>query len=219
MFKRRRRRTRPGLVVGAFFVALAALLIMLDLSLRGAFYAIAEVKAVQMATNVIQETLEKQVLEQNISYQDFIVIHTDSEGRITLMQADTVRVNRFAAATTLAVEKTLENLRRQSFSIPLGQVLRLPLLANYGPNITYRIMPVGMVRVNVLDRFESAGINQTRHSIYLAFDTSIRIVVPSKSGETAITNQVPLVESIIVGNVPNTFVNVTGGLFGSGLLR
>lgn len=218
MFKRRRR-ARPGLVLGAFFLALAALLIMLDLSLRGTFYGIAEVKAVQMATNAIQETLKEQVVEQNIRYQDFIVIHTDSEGHITLMQADTVRVNKFASATTLAVEKALENFRWQSFRIPVGQMLRLPMLAHWGPNITYHIMPVGSVRVNVLDKFESAGINQTRHSIYLAFDTSVRIVVPSKSGETVVTTQVPLVESIIVGNVPATFVNVTGGVLGSGLLK
>lgn len=218
MFKRKRR-MRPKIVFGAFFLALVVLLIMLDLSLRGAFYAIAEVKAVQMATSAIQETLEKQVVEQNIRYQDFVVIHTDSEGHITLMQADTIRVNKFAATTTLEVERTLENLRGQSFALPLGQILRLPLLANYGPNITYRILPVGTVRVNVLDKFESAGINQTRHSIYLAFDTNVRIVIPAKSGETTVTTQVPLVESIIVGNVPNTFVNVTGGIIGSGLFK
>ena len=218
MFKRRRR-VRPVLVLITFCVALFSLLILLDLSLRSTFYGIAEVKAVQIATNTIQKTIEEQISAQDIRYQDFVVIHTDNTGHITLMQADTVRVNKFAATTTLAVEKNLENFRWQSFSIPLGQVLRLPLMANWGPKITYHIMPVGSVRVNVLDKFESAGVNQTRHSIYLAFDTSVRIVVPSKSGETAVTTQVPLVESIIVGNVPNTFVNVTGGVLGTGLLK
>jgi sporulation protein YunB len=179
----------------------------------------AEVKAVQIATNAIQKTLEEQISEQNIRYQDFVIIHTDSEGHITLMQADTARINKFSSTTTLAVEKKLENLRWQTFSISLGQVLKLPLLANIGPNITYHIMPVGTVSVNVLDDFESTGINQTKHSIYLAFDTNVRIVVPSKSGETSVTTQVPLVESIIVGGVPNTFVNVNGSVFGSGLLK
>lgn len=218
MFKRRRR-VRPRLVIGSCLLVFMALLIIVDISLRGTFYAIAEVKAVQIATNAIHETLKKQILDQNIRYQDFIIIHTDSDGRITMMQADTVRVNRFASITTLAVEQTLEKLRRQSFSIPLGQVLGLPLLANYGPNITYRIMPVGTIRVNVFDRFESSGINQTRHSLYLTFDTNVRIVVPSKSGEATVTAQVPLAESIIVGDVPNTFINVTGNMFGGGLLK
>lgn len=218
MFKRRRR-VRPGPILFTFCLIFAVLLVILDLSLRGTFYSIAEVKAVQIATNAVQRTLEEQVSDQSIRYQDFVMIHTDTEGHITLMQADTVRVNKFASTTTLAVEKTLENLRWQSFSIPLGQVLGLPLLSNFGPKITYHIMPVGTVRVNVLDKFESAGINQTKHSIYLALDTNVRIVVPSKSGETTVTSQLPLVESIIVGSVPNTFVNVTGGVFGSGLLK
>ena len=80
-------------------------------------------------------------------------------------------------------------------------------------------MPAGAVRVNVVDKFEAAGINQTRHSIYLNFDTNIRIVIPSKGGEAVVGMQVPLVESIIVGGVPSTFVSVQGGILSSGLLK
>lgn len=71
----------------------------------------------------------------------------------------------------------------------------------------------------MLDKFEAAGINQTRHSIYLTFDTELRIVIPAKSGETQVSAKVPVVESIIVGDVPSTFVNVNGGLLGRGLFK
>lgn len=198
-------------LLGAFF--------LIDLTLREAFFDIAEVRAVQLATEAVQGTIQKEVADENLQYQDFIHIDKDSQGHVALMQANTIKVNRVAANTTMEVQKTLENMRWQTFSIPLGQILGIPLLANYGPRITYHILPVGTVRINVIDKFESAGINQTRHKIYLSFDTNVRIVIPSKSGETVVATQVPLVESIIVGSVPSTFVNVPESIFGSSPAR
>jgi len=194
-------------------------MILIDITLRRTFFSIAEVKAVQLATEAVQKTLQEEISNQNLQYQDFISIHKDNQGRVAMMQANTVKVNRVAASTTLALQKTLEELRWQTFSIPLGQVLGIPMLATYGPKLSYHVMPVGTVRVNIVDKFESAGINQTRHTIYLSFDTSVRIVVPSKSGDAVVATQVPLAESIIVGIVPNTFVNVPGNIFGGGLLK
>lgn len=220
MFKSRRRQKRKTAFSIVFInIIIIGLILLADLALRDTFFNIAEVRAVQLATEAANKALQQEVADENLQYQDFILIHKDSDGHIVLMQANTVKVNQFAADTTLAVQKALEDLRWQSFGIPAGQLLGIPLLANLGPRLKYNIMPVGSVRVNVVDKFETAGINQTRHSIYLNFDTNVRIVIPSKGGEAVVGMQVPLVESIIVGGVPNTFVSVQGGILSSGLLK
>ncbi|NLJ76528.1 MAG: sporulation protein YunB [Peptococcaceae bacterium] len=218
---RSRRRQKGKTVVGIVFINIIVigLILLADLTLRQTFFNIAEIRAVQLATEAANEALQQKVTDENLQYQDFVLIHKDSEGHIVLMQANTIKVNQFAAGTTLAIQKALEDLRWQSFGIPVGQILGAPLLANLGPRLKYNIMPAGTVRVNVVDKFETAGINQTRHAIYLNFDTNVRIVIPSKGGEAEIAMQVPLVESIIVGGVPNTFVSVQGGILGSGLLK
>ncbi len=218
MFKRRRS-VVPTVVSVAFCLLVIGVFIILDITLRSAFYNIAEIRAIQMSTEAIYKTLQQEVANENIQYQDFIFIHKDNQGHVALMQANTVMVNRVAARITMSTQTALEELRCQSFEIPLGEILGIPLLANYGPRISCRIMPMGTVRVNIVDQFEAAGINQTRHKIYLNFDTNVRIVIPSKSGEAVVATQMPLAESIIVGNVPNTFVNVVGGILGSGLVR
>lgn len=218
MFKRRRKRKNVFSFAFINIIIIGAVLLA-DLALRDTLFNIASVRAVQIATESANRALQQKVADENIQYQDFILIHKDSDGHIVLMQANTVKVNKFASDTTLAVQKALEDLRWQSFGIPVGQIFGIPLFANLGPRIRYSILPVGSVRVNVVDKFETAGINQTRHSIYLNFDTNVRIVIPSKGGEAVIGMQVPLVDSIIVGNVPNTFVNVPGGILSSGLLK
>ncbi|NQS76826.1 MAG: sporulation protein YunB [Peptococcaceae bacterium] len=220
MFRSRRRQKGKTIVSIVFInIIVIGLILLADLTLRQTFFNIAEIKAVQLATEAANEALQQKVADENLQYQDFVLIHKDSEGHIVLMQANTIKVNQFASATTLAIQKALEDLRWQSFGIPVGQILGAPLLANLGPRLKYNIMPAGTVRVNVVDKFETAGINQTRHAIYLNFDTNVRIVIPFKGGEAVIAMQVPLVESIIVGGVPSTFVSVQGGILGSGLLK
>lgn len=216
---RRRRSISPAIVLFVIASFILGVLMLIDLTLRSAFYGIAEVRAIQLATEAIQKTLQQEMADESIQYQDFIRIDKDSQGHVALMQANTVKVNKIAASTTLAVQKKMEDLRWQTFDIPLGQILGVPLLANYGPRITYHVLPIGTVRVNILDDFESAGINQTRHKIYLSFDTNVRIVIPSKSGEAVVATKVPIAESIIVGSVPSTFVTVPYGIFGNGLVK
>jgi len=216
---RRRRNIKPALALVVFFAFLAGFLYLIDRTLRSTFFSIAEVKAVQAATEAAQRAIQREVSDGNLQYQDFIYIHKDAQGHVVLMQANTVKINGVAADTALVIQKALEGLRWQSFSIPLGQALGIPMFANYGPRITYHVVPVGSVRVNIMDKFETAGINQTKHAIYLNFDTNVRIVIPSKTGEASVASQMPLAESIIVGSVPSTFVSVPGSIFGSGLVK
>ncbi|HHW42552.1 MAG TPA: sporulation protein YunB [Desulfotomaculum sp.] len=211
---RRRRPYGAFMVWTMIFFLLFGLFLLVDRSLRPTIFNIAQVQATQMATEAINRAVLQKVLDRNLQYQDFVQVHKDSQGHIVLMQANTVKINQFNADVTLAAQAALQELSRQRFGVPLGQVTGTQLLASYGPRIPVTIVPVGSVRVDVNDQFEQAGINQTRHRIYLDFSTEVRIVMPPGSATTLVATEVPLVESIIVGQVPGTFVNISGGLFG-----
>ena len=71
-----------------------------------------------------------------------------------------------------------------------------------------RIVPVSAVSAVFSTEFESAGINQTRHKIYLSLQTTVRLVIPSGAKQVALGSQVLVAESIIVGEVPSSYVNV-----------
>jgi sporulation protein YunB len=180
---------------------------------------IAKARAVQTAVNTVNGAVREYLGRSGIDYQDLVRLHLDNNGRIVMMQANTLKITELAAEFALASESAMVGLERQSFTIPAGQVLGSQLLATYGPGIPVRIIPVGAVRVNMVDRFEAAGINQTRHRIYLDLDTYVRIAVPWQQTEVQIATRVPLVENIIVGEVPDTFVALDGGLLGAGLFK
>ncbi|HBV97327.1 MAG: sporulation protein [Peptococcaceae bacterium BICA1-7] len=217
MFKRRRPFKKAFLfvVTVVFLVALWSL----DMQIRKTLYEMAEVRAVQLATEAVYNAVLQKVAGEGMLYEDLIIVHKDSAGNIVLMQADTAKINKIASDTTLAVQSAILRLGEESLYIPLGQITGSYYLASRGPKIRVDIVPIGTVRVNVDDRFEQSGINQTRHSIYLVFNTDIRVVVPLKSGQASVATQVPVAESIIVGDVPSTFVTLSDGFIEKSINR
>uniref|UniRef100_UPI001A92EF92 sporulation protein YunB n=1 Tax=Clostridioides difficile TaxID=1496 RepID=UPI001A92EF92 len=64
------------------------------------------------------------------------------------------------------------------------------------------------VSVNFKTEFESSGINQTRHRIYLEAQTQVKVVIPLITSTKQIKAQIPICETIIVGDVPESYVNI-----------
>ena len=62
--------------------------------------------------------------------------------------------------------------------------------------------------------FEAAGINQTRHSVYLEIVADISIIMPSGTSNFASMTEVLICESVLVGSVPEAYLQ--GDLFGAG---
>ena len=130
----------------------------------------------------------------------------DRDDRVVFMQANLVAVNRLAFESVLKIQRQLEEMRMEDFYIPLGQITGIQLLANLGPRIRFNLVPVGTVRVQISDDFSEAGINQTRHKIYLNVSSEMRTAFPLIATETNVEVRVPVADSIIVGPVPDTYM-------------
>ncbi len=194
-----------------FFIALICFIsgsiIFLDTQLRPTLMVIAEARAKIIATQAINDAISTKIA-QDIRYGLLITVHTDHSGRPSWAQLNTMEVNRLVAATTMRVQDTLENLKGEKVTIPLGQALGSPILANVGPRVPFTIVPVGTVNVEVTDAFEAAGINQTRHKIYLEVYTDVQIIIPFVSQAVQVHSQVPIADVTYLGDVPQTVINL-----------
>jgi sporulation protein YunB len=113
-----------------------------------------------------------------------------------------------ARDTSTLAQNEIRSLGAEGITVPLGSITNSKLLSGRGPDIKVKIIPVGSVSTNFSDEFKQAGINQTRHKIYLELETQVRIVVPLGSDIINVSTRVPITETIIVGDVPNSYVNV-----------
>jgi sporulation protein YunB len=162
-----RRVPRLTIVLVALGLIICLLLLMLfviERNLKPTIKEIGEAKARQVATEAINDAVKHKIAD-SVNYQDLIFVQKDSQGRIVLMQPNIVRINQLVSDTTLYINNNLKELEKKEFSIPLGQVLGSQLLANYGPHINVKILPIGTVKTIVSDNFVEAGINQTRPGI------------------------------------------------------
>lgn len=207
--KKRTAKKKGSRLRRAALIALALLLIFLWLekNLEGVILTMAHARAEAMAAGYLNEAV-RNIMGGEVTYEDMITVRTDSQGRVTMLQANAVRMNELATMTALEAQSRLEGAEAQSVSIPLGAALGIPFLSALGPRVQVRIVPVSAVSAAFSTEFESAGINQTRHKIYLSLHTVVRLVIPSSARQVTLNGQMLIAESIIVGDVPQSFVNV-----------
>jgi sporulation protein YunB len=181
--------------------------IFIDKKVKPAFLTIATVKAREIATRAINQSVNEKINE-HIKYEDLIFIRTDINGNITMMQANTVMMNQVASEVALSIQDNIKKIKTSSVSVPLGTVFKSQLLAKYGPKITINVTPIGMSSVTFKTEFEESGINQTRHKIYLVVTTQVRIIVPFSSQAASVQSEIPIAETVILGKVPETYMKV-----------
>ncbi|MBE3592861.1 MAG: sporulation protein YunB [Thermoanaerobacter sp.] len=205
--------------VNSFYIYLIYIVVLFvvlyyftEYRLKPAIIAVSETLAKETAVNTINDAINERVLK-GIEYKDLIYVRTDNNGKVSMLQANTIEMNLLAAKITKEVKENLNNIGPLHAKIPLGSVFSSDLFANVGPKIKIGLLPVGTVDVDFSSEFEPAGINQTRHRIYLDIQTTIRIIAPLASDKVAVTLHMPIAESIIVGDVPASYVDVNGDKF------
>ena len=118
-------------------------------------------------------------------------------------------MNRLASETALKAKEELNSLENQNVSVPLGSALGIKFLAGTGPRIRMRIIPIGAVSTGFESTFESAGINQTEHRLLLDIIVDVDVLVPWGCLSSRTTTSVIVAETMIVGSVPDMYVNTT----------
>ena len=145
-------------------------------------------------------------LSDDMRYEDLVTITRDEAGEIVAVAANPLKINKIARDTASISQSNLKNLSLNGIPIPLGALTGIEAFAGLGPSIHFRIIPVSSVSCDFSSKFESVGINQTKHSIYLNVVADISIVMPSRTENFAVTTQILVGESVIVGTVPDTFL-------------
>lgn len=147
-----------------------------------------------------------QAMSQNLAYDDLISIVTDSSGKISMIQANSVKLNTLSKLINRVTLSQLASSATNVLSIPLGAFSGISVIAGLGPKVNINIFPYGDAHCSFISEFTSAGINQTIHKIYLNVDTNIRVVLPLKTITVQNAGQVVLCESLIVGDIPEVYL-------------
>jgi sporulation protein YunB len=169
--------------------------------------AVADAEMRAKATEIINTCIIEQY-SKDFNYDSIIRVDKDKDGNITLLKADTLQMNKIASQVSLEAQKKIKELGNVGVSLPIGYIFKNNILAYLGPSITIKMMPIGQIETKYSSDFESAGINQTRHKIYVQVRTEVRVIIPMKSNDIEVRNEIPISETIIIGKVPDTSINL-----------
>ncbi|WP_315081617.1 sporulation protein YunB [uncultured Clostridium sp.] len=205
--KRKKRKYIPIIVISiALVIIFNSVIVLLDNKVMPSLDRVAEMTVRSRVLNIINSNSIK-LFADEFNYNEMIKIEKDNDGNITLIQADTVKLNYLASKLSIQCNEELQNLEDIKIKIPLGWFTDNSIYYNLGPQMAIRVEDVGNINANYESGFESAGINQTRHRIYLNVESKVRVILPFKTNEVEIVTKVPVSDTIIVGKIPETAID------------
>lgn len=211
---KRKRRKKPLLILfGAIIILLTFIVIYFEANVNRVLVSVSEATVEAMTNTAVNEAVFE-TLASEAAYKDLVKIERNEAGDIVAFTADSLKINALARKTAAAAQNNLQSLCSGGVKIPLGAFTGIEILSGTGPRLKVKIVPIGNVVCRFTSRFASVGINQTLHSIYLDVETSVNIILASRSEEVVGCSQVLVAESVIVGKVPEVYLN--GDIFGNG---
>ena len=94
--------------------------------------------------------------------------------------------------------------------IPLGGLAGFRILSGIGVSVPVRFTPFGTAYADFKSSVEGVGINRTYHKIYIEASATVSIFIPMHQEVLTVKTQVPIAETVISGEVPDTYLNIDG---------
>ena len=161
-------------------------------------------------TEIVNRSVEDSLAEQTLGYDDMVTLQTDSSGRITAMTTNTVQLNALRTEILGQVVEQVDDLDAEQLGIPLGNLTGLSSVSGWGPTVPVRVVAVAHSDAAFENTFSAAGINQTLHQVMLDITVTVRILIPGETVETVIDTRVCVAETVVVGEVPGTYLELPG---------
>lgn len=210
--ERRLRRGLPSWVL-TWLVAAGVMLCAVrvtERALRPVLAAAARYQVRSQVTAAVEQWAARDLQERGVDYSDFVTITRNEAGEITALSADMARLNLLRAELSAHLLERLEDSQLE-LTVPVGSLLPIEPTWARGPELHLRALALGTASAEFESEFTSAGINQTRHRLWLELSVPVTVLLPGGGEELTVDSRLCVAETVIVGQVPQTWFQ-TGGL-------
>ena len=193
---------------------LALILVLILISLRSKYRDVindlAQTQVKNTTSDLTNDAIAKQIADGTIAYDRIVYFEKDLQGRITALKTNMSEVNRLKTDILNIINDEILALDTSQIGIPVGSLFFPELLSGKGPAIPVHILSIRNSDANFVSLFSQAGINQTLHRLNMEVSIDVAVLVLGNTTSFTMTSEVVVAETIIVGEVPQTFLQ-TGG--------
>ena len=206
-----RRLLRRVLIV---FLVLTVAFVVLRGKYRDVVRELAQTQVKNSTSDLTNDAIAKQIANGNIAYDRLVFFEKDLEGKITALKTNMSEVNRLKTDILNIINDEILALDASSIGIPIGSLFLPELLSGKGPAIPVHILSIRNSDAAFVSHFEQAGINQTLHKLTMLVSIDVSVLALAETTSFTMESEVVVAETVIVGDVPQTFLQ-TGGYYGS----
>ena len=220
IYRRRRRavRSRSTLVrhpvrnTALITLVLAAVMALTFISLlEFRLRPVVEQLAARQVNNHVTTQLNAALSELLTGEGNLVDIQRGADGEILAVSGNMERINQIRGQVVQAALDTIAAIDVHTLGVPMGSLFDFDLLWAKGPVIEVHSLVAGTVSTQVRSEFQSAGINQTLHRVLLDVEVPLTVLLPGSRGHTTAQITLCAAETVIVGKVPQTYLNLSGG--------
>lgn len=175
---------------------------------------LAEIQVRNSTSDLTNDAIAKQIEKGNIAYDRIVYFEKDLDGRITALKTNIGEVNRLKTDILNIINNEILALDSSDLGIPLGSLFLPEFISGRGPEIPVHIISIRNSDATFVSHFSEAGINQTLHQVTMVVSIDVAVLVLGKTDTFTMTSEVVVAETVIVGSVPDTFLQ-PGGNYGS----
>lgn len=175
-----------------------------------AIQELAQTQVRNTTSDLINDAIDKQIGIGNIQYDRIVYFEKDLDGRITALKTNISEVNRLKTEILNLINNEILAIDNSDLGIPIGSLILPEFLSGKGPEIPVNIISIRNSDASFSSHFSEAGINQTLQQLSMCVSVDVAVLVLGKTESFTVSSEVVVAETIIVGQVPDTYLQ-TGG--------
>ena len=183
----------------------AIVIALMDIKMRPIIETVGGTALKNSLSNVLDGTVNSMVDELGVRYEDMVDIVKNKDGTIAAITLNSTYINAYKTEISDGCSDRLGDFTETTVPIPLGSLIGGSFFNGKGFCINVDATIYGFAVTDVVSEFESAGINQTRHIIYLNVQASAHAYMGLCQLNETVDETIILVETIIVGQVPQSY--------------
>ena len=181
---------------------------------RDVIEELAHTQVMNTTSDLTNDAIAKQIADGVIQYDRIVYFEKDLDGRITALKTNMSEVNRLKTDILNIINDEILALDTSDLGIPLGSLFLPEFLSGKGPAIPVHILSIRNSDATFSSHFSQAGINQTLHKLTMEVSVDVAVLGLGRTERFTVTSEVVVAETVIVGAVPETYLQ-TGGNYGS----
>ena len=196
------------------FLLVIVLFLGFRVKYRDVIRELARTQVKNSTSDLTNDAIAKQIAAGDIQYDRIVYFEKDLDGRITALKTNMTEVNRLKTDILNIINDEILALDTSDIGIPVGSLFLPEFFSGKGFNIPVHILSIRNSDANFTSHFSQAGINQSLHQLIMEVSVDVAVLVLGETGSFTVTSEVVIAETVIVGEVPQTYLQ-TGGYYGS----